>query len=78
MEGKVNLAIAKANRALDPSDKGNQLTANELESAADELWKTVKSAGLAESHPLVVTATDLGTSLRNKCSLIQVSALHAI
>ena len=73
--------MKKANRALDASDNGDGITADELKMAANELQETVESvvlAGLAESHPLVVTATALGTSLRNKRILIQVSALHAI
>ena len=73
--------IAEAAQALDASASGDGTTAEELERAADELQETVESvvpAGLAESHSLVVTASELGTSLRNKCILIQVSALHAI
>ena len=71
----------KAKEALDASHNSDGITAEELKSAADDLHKTVESvvpAGLAASHPLVAKATKLGTSLRDKCSLIQVSALHAI
>ena len=71
--------MKKANRALDASDNGDGITADELKMAANELQETVESVvidGLAESHPRVVTATELGTSLRSQGSRIKVSALH--
>ena len=77
----VKIAIAEAKLLLDSSASGYRMTSDELERAADELQETVESVvidGLAESHPLVVTATELGTSLRDKRILIQVSALHAV
>ena len=76
--------MEKANQALDPSDKANGLTAAEVETAADELQKTVesvRSAGLSTSHPLVASAakaSELSKSLRDKGTKIKVSALHVV
>ena len=81
LEELLKLVISETAQVLDASASGDGITADELEKAADALQETVESvvpAGLAESHPLVVTATDLGTSLRKKCILIQVIALHAV
>lgn len=52
-------AIVEANKALDPSDNSDPLTADKLESKAYELQKIVESvvsAGLWDAHPLVVEA----------------------
>ena len=73
---KLQLAIAKANRALDPSDNGDAMTADELQSTADELQKTVESvvsAGLPRSNPLVKKATKLSTDLRNMSTEVSVA-----
>ena len=74
-------AIEKANQTLDASDKGDRLTADELEIAADELQDTVESvvsAGFMESHSLVAKATELIKSLRDKGIKIKVSAVHVV
>ena len=81
LASKLQSVMDQAKEALDASGNADGTTADKLKRVADELQETVESvvpAGLAESHPLVVTATELGTSLRDKCILIQVSALHAI
>ena len=82
------MAIAKANQALDPSDNGDAMTAGELQRdadklqrAADELQKTIESvvsAGLSKSHPVVIEATKLGKSLRDKGIKMKVSATHVV
>ena len=56
--------------------KANQV----LESAADELHKTIESvvsAGLEKSHALVAEATELDKSLREEGSKMRVGELHA-
>ena len=68
MEGKVNLAIAEATQVLNSSNIGDGISAAKLRSAADKLDKSVASARLATSHPLVFKASQLGTSLRNKAT----------
>ena len=78
LESTLGSAIKKANHVLDASVSGNGTTADELESAADELHKTtesVLSVGLGKSHPLVAEATELGNSLRSKVSAVYVCAL---
>ena len=72
-------ALKKAKQALDPSDNGDVTTADDLESLADELQKTIESvvsAGLSKSHPLVVEATELDKSLRDMATDIKVSVVH--
>ena len=71
-----NLVIT--NRALISSDKLDAVTSDELESAADELQKAVRSAGLSKSHPLVKEAAQLDKPLRDKSTKIKVSALHVV
>ena len=66
-----------ANQALDPSDKGDRLTAAQLEMAAYEL-DSMASASLGKSHPLVAKATQLGKSLLDKATEIKVSAMHVV
>ena len=69
-------SIQKANQVLGASASGSGVTADELESAADELHKTIESAvsvGLAKSHPLVVEATEMNKSLRDEGSKLRVS-----
>ena len=73
--------MEKANEALNLGDKGSRLTADELEVAADELQKSLESmmsAGLAKSHPLVAEATELGKSLRDRATAIEVSAVCVV
>ena len=79
LERKLDLVVAKANHVLDPSDSGDAITADELQSTADELQKTVKSvvsAGYPKSHPRVRQATTLGKALRDKC--IKVIAVYLV
>ena len=79
---ELRLAIAKANRALDPSDNGDAITADELQRAADELQKTVESvvsAGLPKSNPLVVKTTNLSTVLGDITTKVSpTSDLHGV
>ena len=77
LERKVKSAIAEANQVLDSHNKGDRLTAAQLEMAAYEL-DSVASAGLGKSHPLVAKATQLGKSLRDKATEIKVSAMHVV
>ena len=70
-------AIKTAKQVLDARASGDATTADELESAADELHKTIESvvsAGLAKSHPLVVEATELDNLLRGKVSAVHICA----
>ena len=74
-------AIQKANKALDPSDNGDGTTAGEIQRAANELTsvvKSVKSAGLPKSHPVVIKATNLDKSIREKATKTKVSAAHVV
>ena len=72
-ERKLKVAIAKANKVLDPSGNKNAITADELQSAADELQKTMESvvsAGLSKSHPLVAKARgeiDTAKIMKSQC-----------
>ena len=68
MKGKVNLAIAEATQVLNSRNLGDGITADKLRRAADKLDKSVASARLGTSHPLVSKASQLGTSLRNKAT----------
>ena len=71
----------KANKELDASDNGDGITAEELRRAANELKKTVqsvKSAGLPKSHPVVIKATKLDKSIREKATKTKVSAAHVV
>ena len=69
-------AIAKANQALIPRSNGDQITADELKSAAAKLQKTIKSVvsgGLTKSNTVVVEAKKLGTTfgeIRTKVSSV--------
>ena len=68
MLSNLQAATTKANQVFDPSDNADAITADELQSAADELQKTVESVvsdGLQESHPFVKKATKLSTNLGN-------------
>ena len=59
-------AIATAKRVLDPSGKADRITADKIQSAADELQKTIAplvSARLPESNQLVVEASGLKSTL---------------
>ena len=79
LESKLQLAIANANQVLDSSDKADGVTADELQSAADELQKTIESVvsgGLPKAHPLVIEATNLGNSLHNE--VIKRVALYVV
>ena len=81
LESNLELAMGKANKALDASDNGDAITADELELAADELQKTVESVvfdGLGKSHPLVVKATELDTSLWDEGSKRRVSVVIVV
>ena len=72
-------AIQKANQVLGASASGSGVTADELESAADELHKTIESAvsaGLEKSHALVAEATELEKSLRDEGSKLRVGEFH--
>ena len=74
-------AIQKANQVLGASASGSGVTADELESAADELHKTIESvvsAGLAKSHALYAKTTELGKSLREQATEIKVSAVCVV
>ena len=74
-------AIAKAKKALTLSYNGDGITADELESAADELRKIVQSVvsgGLSKSHPLVSEATKVDTLLRNRATEPTVSAVDVV
>ena len=78
LERSLESAINKANQALDPSDSVNVTTADDLESLADELQKAVESvvsAGLSKSHPLVVEATELDKSMRDKATETKVRCM---
>ena len=80
-ESSLGSAIEEANQVLDARASGNGITADELESAANDLQKTVKSVvsdGLAESHPRVVKATELHKSLCDMATEMTVSALHVV
>ena len=71
--------IAKANQALDLSDNGVDMTADELESTVDALQKSIESVlsgGLGRSHPLVAEATKVHKLLRNMVTKTTVSAVH--
>ena len=73
--------ITKGNKALDLSDNGDGITADELESAADWLQKSMESVvsgGLSESHPLVAEATKVGKSLRDRVTKTKVSAVDVV
>ena len=81
LEDRVKLAIAEARQALDASDKGDGITSDELERAADDVHATmeaVRSVGLSKSHPLVKEATQLDKTLRNKVTKTKVSAVHVV
>ena len=74
-------AIAEAKPLLDASASGNGMTSNQLERAADELKATIKSvvsAGLGESHPLVKEAAQLKQSLRDTGGRRKVSAVYIV
>ena len=76
LKSRLKSAIAKANQALHLSDNGNGITADELESAADELQKSMElavSGGLPKSHPLVAEATKLDKPLRDRVTTTTVS-----
>ena len=80
-ERKLKVAIAKANKVLDPSGNNNAITADELQSAADELQKTMEamvSAGLSKSHTLVEQAVDIAEALRDKSTKTRVSSMNAV
>ena len=74
LKSSLGSAIEKANQTLDASDKGDQLTSDDLERAAYALQKTVESVVSAELsksynlYQLVAEATELCKSLRNKVS----------
>ena len=60
---------------------GDGITADELESAADELQKSmasVVSGGLSKSHPLVAEATKVHKSLRDRVAKTTVSAVDIV
>ena len=81
LQSSLESIIENAKQALDPSDNGDVTTADELESLADKLQKTVESvvsAGLSKSHPLVAKATDLHKALRDKVTEAKVSAVHMV
>ena len=74
-------AIAKAKQALNLSDNGDGITADELESAADWLRKnmdSLASVGLAKSHPLVAEATKVYKSLHDRLTKTTVSAVDVV
>ena len=73
--------MEKANQALNVGDKADRLTADDLKIMADKLKKSLESmmsAGLAKSHPLVAEATELGKSLRDRATAIEVSAVYVV
>ena len=82
MESKLILVIAKVNQALDPSDNADAITADKLQSAADELQnskKLAREAGLGDSNPHVKEATTLGKALHDKrIKLIEVIAVYVV
>ena len=80
LEGKVKLAIQKANQVVDASANSDVMTSAELESAADDVHATMESVVpvLGKSHPLVKKATELKRSLRDKGSKRRVSMVHAV
>ena len=74
-------AITEANQALDLSDNGDGITADELESAADWLHKSMESVvsgGLVTSHPLVAEATKVYISLCGRVTKTKVSAVDVV
>ena len=74
-------AIAEAKQALDLSDNGDGITADELESAADELQKNLESAvsgGLWRAHTLVAEATKVYISLCGRVTKTKVSAVDVV
>ena len=80
-EKRLGSAMEIAKEALDASDNGDGITADELRRAADKLKsvvKSVKSAGLPKSHPVVIKATKLDKSIREKATKTKVSAAHVV
>ena len=74
-------SLKSANQALVLSDNGDGITADELESAADELQKSMESVvsgGLARSFSLVAEATKVDKSLRDMVTKTTVSALDVV
>ena len=66
---------------LNRSDKGDAMTADELEGAADELHKTIESlvcGGFGRFHSLVAEATELKGLLREVANKMKVGVLYEV